>query len=148
MYLLDTTHCSLILQGLPSAEAERTTLPYLSVATTVIVAGELLYMAENSARREANIAKVEKFLDDIVVFPLTRECMPYYGAIRAQVIKRLGPKEKAKRFKIKIERLGFSDNDLWIAALAKAFDLTLISVDRDFQRLKDAGIVDLKLEVW
>lgn len=148
MYLLDTTHCSLFLKGAQSDEPAGNSLCFLSVATTTIVAGELAYMALKSAYPSENMLKVQRFLEDIVVYPVTRECAPKYGEVKDRVVKCLGPKQKSKRYKISIERLGFSDNDLWIAAVARTYDLTVISGDRDFQRLRDAGVADLKVETW
>ena len=43
-------------------------------------------------------------------------------------------------------KLGFSDNDLWIAAIAKRYGLIVVSADHDFQRLK--GIAELSVESW
>lgn len=148
MYLLDTTHCSLFLKGARADGPMGDSLRFLPVATTTIVAGELFYMAQKSDNPLENTLRVYRFLDDIVIYPVTRKCAPKYGEAKDLVIKRLGPKQKSKRYKISIARLGFNDNDLWIAAVARTYELTLVSADRDFQRLKDAGIIDLKLENW
>jgi tRNA(fMet)-specific endonuclease VapC len=57
-----------------------------------------------------------------------------------------GPKERAKRRRTKIQDLGFGDNDLWIAATAIHHNLTLISTDSDFTRIKQ--VCDLNIESW
>jgi len=42
--------------------------------------------------------------------------------------------------------LGFQENDLWIAAVAKRYGLTLVSADRDFSRLSPLG--NIAVENW
>ncbi len=66
--------------------------------------------------------------------------------LKADILERFGPQEKALRRKITISKLGFSDNDLWIASVAKRYDVTIVSADNDFQRLKD--VEELSLETW
>ncbi|MEK7398749.1 MAG: PIN domain-containing protein [Candidatus Poribacteria bacterium] len=66
-----------------------------------------------------------------------------YGEIKIAVINHFGPHEKAKRRKIEIDRLGFKENDLWIAAVAKQHGLVIVSADSDFQRMKEAYYLDV-----
>jgi len=42
--------------------------------------------------------------------------------------------------------LGFQDNDLWIAALAERYELTLVTSDSDFKRLSQVG--NFAIENW
>ena len=74
------------------------------------------------------------------------EAADVYGQLKAAVLDRFGPREKAKRRKAKTERLGFSENDMWIAAIARRRGLTVVSADSDFQRIAEA--VDLTIETW
>lgn len=42
--------------------------------------------------------------------------------------------------------VGVSENDLWIAAIAKSRNLVIVSIDSDFARIQD--IADLQVESW
>jgi tRNA(fMet)-specific endonuclease VapC len=55
-------------------------------------------------------------------------------------------KDREKREKTKIHKLGFSENDLWIAAIAKRNDLIIVSADNDFKRMKEA--LDILIVSW
>ncbi|MBD2501416.1 type II toxin-antitoxin system VapC family toxin [Anabaena azotica] len=48
MYLIDTNHCSYLMEGLPSVVEHLRSLGQVELATSVIVAGELRFMAQNS----------------------------------------------------------------------------------------------------
>jgi len=56
------------------------------------------------------------------------------------------PKDKSQRRIATTDKLGFKENDLWIAAIAKQHDLIVVSADSDFQRLR--LVEDLKIESW
>ena len=53
MYLLDTNHCSKLMDGEPTVTQHLAALSGVLIATSVIVQGELLFMAERSDRKEA-----------------------------------------------------------------------------------------------
>jgi len=146
LYLLDTTHCSRIIQGDTGTIRRLSQLDEILVATCVIVRGELQYMAHKSQQRDSNLELVERFLQDIEVYPVDEEAADIYGRIKAALIHRFGPKERAKRRKAEIRKLGVSENDLWIAAVAARYQLTLISADKDFDRIKQ--VEDLSVESW
>ncbi len=146
MYLLDTNHCSRLLQGHPQLTQKLTTVDNTLVATCVIVQGELMFMAWRSDRRAENRRNVETFLKNIRVYPVDSQVADIYGQIKAAILAHFGPKEKAKQRKAKVEKLGFSDNDLWIAAIAKRYGLTIVSADSDFERIKE--VEDLTVEAW
>ena len=50
---------------------------------------------------------------------------------------RTGPKEKKKRRRYTLQKAGISENDLWIAAVAIANDMTILSCDSDFKRIQE-----------
>lgn len=146
MYLLDTNHCSLILLNDQSIIQRIQQVGEANVATTIITAGELIYMAENSAYREQNLNRIDQFLEDISVYDLDKNSSKIYGKIKADLIKQFGPKEKTKRKTTQTKELGFDENDLWIAAIAIRHRLTLVSADTDFSRIKTVS--DFFLENW
>jgi len=65
MYLLDTNHCSRLLQGHPQLVKKLSTIDNTLVATCVIVQGELVFMAQRSARQAENLRNVKSFLQKI-----------------------------------------------------------------------------------
>lgn len=146
MYLLDTNHCSLIIRREPSVIQHLNELDVAQLATCVIAQGELVYMAENSERRENNLARVEVFLQTVRVFAVDSTTSRIYGRLKAELMNRFAPRERSQRRRTKITDIGFDDNDLWIASVALQHNLTLVSADRDFQRLQE--VHSLSVETW
>lgn len=147
MYLLDTNHCSRILQQDQVIRAKLKAIAAVRVVTSVIVRGELVFMARNSTMQVENLSTVEQFFSAIEVLPIDKESADIYGQIKAQLFSKFGPKEKAKRRHYKMKDLGISDNDLWLASVAKRHNLTIVSQDDDFRRIKEA-VSDLSIEAW
>lgn len=146
MYLLDTNHCSRIIQG------DATVLHHLRekgntiVATSVIVVGELFFMAENSQQKTANFKAVQAFVQSIDIYQIDKEIAEIYGQFKTEIISRFGPREKSRRKTTRIEQVGVSDNDLWIAATAIRHNLTIVSADSHFQRMQQ--VKAFPLECW
>jgi len=145
MYLLDTNHCSAIIQGEPNV-IRRVAQAGLNIATCVIVQGELTYMVEKSTQKETNRIRMAEFLEDIRIYLVTDSTPNTYGQLKAALFNHFAPKEKSKRRKTKITDLGFDENDLWIAAIALQHSLTVVSVDSDFQRIQQ--VKTLSVETW
>lgn len=146
MYLLDTNHCSRIIFGEPNLIQQLQLHNEAGVSTSVIVRGELLYMAAKSEQTAANSQAVKAFLDMIDLYPINLPISDIYGEIKGKLIKAFGPKEKAKQRKFNIQTLGFGDNDLWIAATAIHYHLTVVSADKDFPRIQQ--VHHFALESW
>lgn len=146
MYLLDTNHCSLIFLK------NQTVLDYIrevgeqNLATTIITVGELTYMAENSRYQSENLTRLEEFLADIKIYYIDDKTAKIYGQIKSGLINKFGPKQKTKRQTTKISQLGFDENDVWIAAIGIRNQLTLVSADTDFIRIKT--VINFSLENW
>jgi tRNA(fMet)-specific endonuclease VapC len=62
MYLLDTNHCSYIIDGQPQVIAAVSSLSGSNLGINIITYAELLYMSDKSAQKERNTAALRSFL--------------------------------------------------------------------------------------
>jgi tRNA(fMet)-specific endonuclease VapC len=88
----------------------------------VPVAGELLFAAENSARRQENLALYREFIRACQVLNITRRTAAFYARIRATLKQRGRP---------------IPENDLWIASLCVEKGLPLASRDDHFREVPE-----------
>jgi tRNA(fMet)-specific endonuclease VapC len=96
---------------------------------SVIAHGELLYGAERSQERERSLKAVSELASLLPVLSLPEEASTEYGRIRAELERR---------------GAGIGNNDLWIAAHAKAAGLILVTNnEKEFRR-----IAGLRVENW
>jgi tRNA(fMet)-specific endonuclease VapC len=93
-----------------------------------IAVGELFYGARKSSRVEENIKKIESFVGASSVLSCDLETARQYGMVKEFLRGKGRP---------------IPENDIWIAALAVQYDLTLISRDSHFE-----GIEGLSLATW
>ena len=98
----------------------------ISVYFTVPVIAELLYGAENSARREENLTNYNKFIDACNILALTRGTAEQYSKIRMQLKKQGTP---------------IPENDLWIAASCIENQIALYTDDVHFEAIKKLSLV-------
>lgn len=146
MYLLDTNHFSRLILGNEVIRKAIARIGEQAIAISVITQGEVLYMAYNSERQQQNLTLVQSYLANVGIYRLNDAIANLYGHSKADLIRHFGPKDRQKRRKTKIEALGISDNDLWIACTAMHHQLTIISADSDFSRMK--AVMDFPLESW
>ncbi|MCF4965827.1 type II toxin-antitoxin system VapC family toxin [Nostoc sp. CMAA1605] len=146
MYLLDTNHCSRIIFGDSHLIQQLQLHSEVGIATSVVVCGELLYMAAKSERSATNIQQVRAFLDTIDIYPVNLSISQVYGNLKGKLVNAFGPKEKAQRRSFTLQTIGFGDNDLWIAATAIHYNLTVVSTDNDFRRIQQ--VETLVVESW
>ena len=146
MYLLDTNHCSQIIKANLDIIKKLQENSSQGVGISVISRGELIFMVEKSERVEENYKKLSPFLDNINTYLIDNAISDCYGELKAKILKHFGPKDKKQARKTTIEKLGFSDNDLWIAATAISYNLTVVSADSDFVRIQE--VQALVLENW
>ena len=100
------------------------------VLTSIVVVAELMYGVERSARREANLRRVERELESIEIAPLSLGAVAHFGRIKAE---------------LRARGVAKSDLDLLIAASALDLGATLVSHD---QALLDGSIPSLVVEDW
>lgn len=146
MYLLDTNHCSRIIQGEPSVIARLVQVGDLFVSTCAVVAGELRFMAQKSAKKTKNLIIISEFLKNIKIYPIDNKVADIYGDFKFELYSHFGPKDRKKREQTQIHKLGFSENDLWIAAAAKRNNLIIVTADRDFKRMQE--VLNISTESW
>jgi tRNA(fMet)-specific endonuclease VapC len=103
-------------------------------------------MAEQSQQRAQNILLVKNFLNGIYIHSIDSETADVYGKLKAAVFDKFAPRDKNKRRKFTVQNIGFGENDLWIAATAIQHNLTIITADRDFQRIQE--VQALPLDSW
>ncbi len=129
-YLLDTNTCIRLLNGtVPAVAARLAMIQPSAVALCAIVKAELLHGARRSGRPEANLALLERFFLPFESLPFDDRCA-----------------DEAARIRSVLERGGrpIGPNDLLIAAIARAADLTLVTHNqREFAR-----VPGLRLEDW
>lgn len=146
MYLLDTNHFSRLILGDTVVRQKIAEVGEQNVAISIITEGEIFYMAYHSTRRQENLRRVKTYLADIGIYSIRDQVSELYGQFKSELIDYFGPRERQKRRKTKIEAIGISDNDLWIACTACHHELTIVSKDQDFLRMKQ--VRDFLLESW
>jgi tRNA(fMet)-specific endonuclease VapC len=83
MYLLDTNHCSQIIFGNSILVKRASQIGESLIYTNTIVAGELIFMAENSEQHQANLDQVMLFLDDIGLYIIDDYTSQIYGRLKS-----------------------------------------------------------------
>jgi len=130
MYLLDTNACIRILNDAspPLIQCLANHAPS-EIRLCSIVKAELLYGARHSQRVAENLNILAHFFAPFVSLPFNDRCAEQYGQIRAELVQAgtlIGP------------------NDLLIAAIARAYELTLVT-----HNVEEFGRVNgLRLEDW
>ncbi len=130
MYYLDTNTCIYFLNGrYESVRAKILRTPPNGIAIPSVVKAELLLGAYKSKQREANLEKVERFLEPFLIHAFDDQAAYEYANIRYECESRgdaVGP------------------NDLFIAAIVRYNDGILVT-----NNIKEFGrISGLKLEDW
>jgi tRNA(fMet)-specific endonuclease VapC len=129
-YLLDTNTIIYIRRDKPqSVRRVFRELQSGEAALSVITFGELLYGVAKSSQPAAAIQQLRQITSFLVVLPLPEPAGHLYGELRADL-------------ESKGQLIG--NNDLWIAAHAKAAGLILVTNnEREFRQISG-----LKIENW
>ena len=90
------------------------------ISIPITVAGELFYGAQNSTRKQENLDIFNDFLSQYEVIEVCVGVAHIYGEVKAQ---------------LKRDGITIPENDIWIAAIAKYHDYTLISFDTHFSKI-------------
>jgi tRNA(fMet)-specific endonuclease VapC len=112
--LLDTNCLIYILENKAAAQA---LLRDMTLYVPAPAVGELFYGAHNSARVQSNLERIDSLLSHFSFLPCDRETASIYGTIKADLRSKGKP---------------IPDNDIWIAAIAMQYGLTLMTKDRHF----------------
>jgi tRNA(fMet)-specific endonuclease VapC len=130
VYLLDTNICIYLTKHQhPAINAKFQNLAENEVAMSVVTYGELQFGAYKSQQSKQVLAMLEKLSLAIPVLAMSQNVSMHYGEIRAHLQQQGTP---------------IGNNDLWIAAHARAENLVLVTNNvREFER-----VPDLKVENW
>jgi len=125
-YLLDTNIIISIFAKDPQihnrlANAEEVFVP-------CVVIGELYFGAYKSLKIEENLARIDEFAINNTVLACDTDTAKRYGDIKNRL------KEKGQPI---------PENDIWIAAIAQQYAITLVTKDTHFDLVEN-----LKVEVW
>lgn len=142
-YLLDTNHCFRLIARDPRLVAAVEARPSARLMTSVVVAGELRYGASISEQRRENAMAAEDFLGRIDQLPISPATAQRYADLKASLLTKYGPKERARRRTFDLTTLGFTDNDMWIAASALEHDAIVVTEDSDYLRMAEVEKIEL-----
>lgn len=92
-----------------------------------VTLGELLFGAECSKRKEENAIVYSNFCSELDEIKPDSMVAPFYAKIKAQ---------------LKADGHPIPENDIWIAACAMAYNLTVVTADKHFYFIKDIAIVN------
>jgi tRNA(fMet)-specific endonuclease VapC len=93
-----------------------------------VVIGELFYGAHKSARAKENLVRIEDLASSSVILGCDTETARIYGEVKNV---------------LRIKGHPIPENDIWIAAIAVQYNLTLVSRDAHFSEIEK-----LEVAVW
>jgi tRNA(fMet)-specific endonuclease VapC len=96
-----------------------------AVYLCVPVLGELRYGAHASARVESNLTRLDEFAKALIVLPCDSGTAKAYAEVKFDLRKKGRP---------------VPENDVWIASIARQYDLTLLTRDDHFQEIEGLNV--------
>jgi tRNA(fMet)-specific endonuclease VapC len=132
-YLLDTNICIYFLNRRSEYIIQQLRkIPPQDIWLCSIVKAELWYGAIKSARKVENLERLEEFFEGFLSLAFDEDAIHTYGEIRAQVERDGAP---------------VGPNDLFIAAIAKANNLVLLTHNSaEFQHIDGLEVKDWGLD--
>jgi len=145
-YLLDSNILIGYARGADFARKADTTYQLTSpgtlVLTSIVNQAEVLALAEKGGWGGEKRQKFEQVLNNFTIIPIkSKRVVDAYTQIKAWTEGKLPPSNPNLPTPPKpAQRMG-QQNDMWIAATAMASNATIITTDKDFDLLHNAGIV-------
>jgi len=99
---------------------------YFPLYLPITVCGELLFGAINSARSQKNITVYQNFIDDCQILNTTSSVSMEYAKIRKSLKDAGHP---------------IPENDIWIAAICRSFDIPIATRDKHFGFINDLNLL-------
>ncbi len=122
-FLLDTNIITAWLKGDASVADKIDKAKEIHIP--VIVLGELYYGALYSTRVEKNIKDIKSISRNYNVLKVDEETTITYGNIKTALRKKGKP---------------IPENDIWIAAIAKRYELVVVTRDKHFKEIESINI--------
>ena len=123
-YLLDTNIVIALFAN--EVEVKDSLASASEIFISSITVGELCYGAKKSARSTENLERIKDFVASLTVLGCDLETAYRYGEVKNKL-----------RFKGK----PLPENDMWIAAIALQYNLTLVTRDAHFQEVENLQTV-------
>ncbi len=98
------------------------------VNISVVTVGEMLFGANNSGNPIKNKKLYTEFFKHCIIHSITEKTSEYYAEIR---------------YSLKIAGNPIPENDIWIAAIAKEKNMTIVTRDKHLNQLEC-----IKTEIW
>ncbi|RCV65600.1 tRNA(fMet)-specific endonuclease VapC [Methanophagales archaeon] len=125
-FLLDTNIVIALFAGDPSVEEQLEQAEEVFVPR--IVLGELYFGASKSGRAQQNLRRIDEFGFNTAVIASDIDTAREYGVIKSALQEKGQP---------------IPENGIWIAAIARQHDLTLVTRDGHFKEVEHQ-----KIEMW
>lgn len=122
---LDTSVAVELLRG--RTDVTRSLGSFRLVCLPMPVVGELRYGALLSDRSTENLARVEDLIDRCTLLPVDERTAEHYARVRHD-LKRAGTP--------------IPENDVWIAAVCRRFELRLATTDQHFGSISELATVN------
>ncbi len=125
-FLLDTNIVIALFEDDPSVRQHLAARPQVAISVTVL--GELYFGAFKSRDLAKNLRRINDLLPQTALWECDAETAFEYGSIKNE---------------LRLKGRPIPDNDIWVAAMARQYGMTLVSRDSHF-----AEVDRLSWEQW